>query len=128
MCVRKRDSLFVWLFDICGLQFGIMREVCCHLVLILWFGDLFSLDLLQFLDLICGSLFGLYAIHIWYLVYVFGICKLLVIWFCIYEKELFGCIWDLGLWVPLHQFVWSQIWYSENCSSLSIDVGYCQIT
>ena len=74
-----------------------MRKVCCHLVLVLRFGDLFSLDLLQLLDLICGSLFGLYAIHIWYLVYAFGICELLVIWFCIYEKELFGYIWDLGL-------------------------------
>ena len=54
----------VWLFDICRLQFGIVREVCCHMVLVLQFGDLLSLGALQLLDLICDSLFGLCAIHI----------------------------------------------------------------
>ena len=64
--MRKRGSLFVWLFDICGLQFGIVREVCYHLVLVLVlrFGDLFSLGALQLLDLLCGALFGLCAIGI----------------------------------------------------------------
>ena len=41
-----------------------MREVCYRLVLILRFGDLLSLGVLQLLDLICGSLFGLCAIGI----------------------------------------------------------------
>ena len=64
----KKGFLFVWLFDICRLQFGIVREVCYHLVLVLQFGDLLSLGVLQLLDLICGSHFGLYTIRIWYLV------------------------------------------------------------
>ena len=38
--VRKRGVCF---FDICGLQFEIVREVCCRLVLVLRFGDLLSL-------------------------------------------------------------------------------------
>ena len=60
-------SLF-WLFDICGLQFGIVIGVFCYFVLVLWFGDLLSLGVLQLLNLICGSLFGLCAIRIgiWY--------------------------------------------------------------
>ena len=58
-----------------------MREVCCHLVLVLWFGDLLSLGALQLLNLICGSLFGLCAIRIWYLVFIFGVCEPLVLWF-----------------------------------------------
>ena len=76
--MRKRGSLLVWLFDICGLQFGIVREVCCHVVLALRFDDLLSLSVLQLLDLIYGSLFGLCAIRIWYLVFVFGVCEPLV--------------------------------------------------
>ena len=59
----------VWLFDICRLQFGIVREVCCHMVLVVQFGDLLSLGALQLLDLICDSLFGLCAIRIKYLVF-----------------------------------------------------------
>ena len=73
-CVRKRGFILVWLFDICGLQFGIVREVCCYLVLVLQFGDLLSLCVLQLLDLICGSLFWfvhnshlVFGIRIWYL-------------------------------------------------------------
>ena len=62
----KRLS-FVWFFDICGLQFGMAREVCCHLVQVSRFVDFLSLGALQLLDLICGSLFGLCAIRIWYL-------------------------------------------------------------
>ena len=54
----------VWFFDICGLQFGIVREVCYHLVLVLQFDDLLSLGVLQLLDLICDSLFGLGTIGI----------------------------------------------------------------
>ena len=65
MCEKKALSSFG--FDICGLQFGIVREVCCRLILVLRFGDLLSLGALQRLDLICDSLFGLYAIGIWYL-------------------------------------------------------------
>ena len=38
--MRKRGVCF---FDICGLQFEIVREVCCRLVLVLRFGDLLSL-------------------------------------------------------------------------------------
>ena len=87
----------VWFFDICGLQFGIVRQVCYRLVLVLQFGDLLSLGVLQLLDLICGFLFGLCAICIWYLVFVLGICEPLIFWFCICERELFGCFWDLGL-------------------------------
>ena len=68
--MRKRGSLFVWLFDICGLQFGIVREVCYHLVLVVRFGDFLSLSALQLLDFLCSSVFGLCVIHIWYLVFV----------------------------------------------------------
>ena len=32
----------VWFFDICELQFGIVREVCCRLIFVLRFGDLVS--------------------------------------------------------------------------------------
>ena len=66
-CEKKRLSF--WLFDICGLQFGIVRGVCCYLVLVLRFGDLLSPSVLQLLNLICGSLFGLCAIRIgiWYI-------------------------------------------------------------
>ena len=91
----------VWFFDICGLQFGIVREVCYRLVLVLQFGGLLSLGALQLLDLLCGSLFSLCAIGIWYsyLLFVnllfFG--SYLILWFCICERKLFGCIWDLGL-------------------------------
>ena len=58
-----------------------MREVCYHLVLVLRFGDLLSIGALQLLVLICGSLFGLCTIRIWYLVFVFGICEPLVLGF-----------------------------------------------
>ena len=78
---------FVWFFDICGLQFGIVREVCYRLVLILQFGDLFSLGVLQLLDLFCGPFSGLCTIRIWYSYLVF-----VNIWFCICERELFECI------------------------------------
>ena len=67
-CEKKRLS-FVWFFDICRLQFGIVKEVCCCLVL--QFGDLLSLGTLQLLDLLCGSLFSLCLVRIWYLVFVF---------------------------------------------------------
>ena len=80
MGVRKRGSLLFWFFNICGLQFGIVREVCCRLILVLRFGDLLSLGALQRLDLICGSLF--WFVYNWYLVFIFGICEPLVrIWF-----------------------------------------------
>ena len=52
------------------------------MVLVLQFGDFLYLGALQLLDLICGSLYGLCAIGIWYLVFIFGICEPLVrIWF-----------------------------------------------
>ena len=63
-CVRKRGYLLFRFFEIRGLQFGIVREACCRLVL--RFGDLLSLGVLQLLDLICGSLFGFCTIHVWY--------------------------------------------------------------
>ena len=64
---EKKRLSFVWFFDICGLQFGILKEVCYHLVLVSRFGDLLSLDALQLLDLICGYLFGLSIVGFWYL-------------------------------------------------------------
>ena len=68
--VRKKRFSFVWFFDICGLQFGIVREVCSCLVL--QFGDLLSFGTLQLLDLLCGSLFGAqFAFDIWYSYLVF---------------------------------------------------------
>ena len=113
--------LFLVLWYLCGLQFGIVREVCCRLVLVLRFGDLLSLGVLQLLDLICGALFGLCTIRIWYL-WTFG--SLVCIWF-------FGLyLWERVIWiylgfgfvrVPLHQFVLSQI-----CSSSPMDIGYCR--
>ena len=81
-CEEKRLSL-VWFFDICGLQFGIVREVCNCLVLVLWFGDLLSLGAMQLLDLLCGSFFGFYAICIWYLVFV-------NLWFVFVRKSYLG--------------------------------------
>ena len=124
-CEKKRLS-FVWFFDICGLQFRIVREVCCCLVL--QFGDLLSLGALQLLDLICGSLFGLCVIRIWYL-WTFG--SLVCIWFFVLY------LWERAIWVylgfgfvrvPLHQFVLFQICYSEICSLSPVDVGYCWTT
>ena len=135
MCVRKRGSLFVWLFDICGLQFGIVREVCYRLVLVLRFDDLLSLGALQLLDLLCGSVFGLCAIGICYLVFVFGICEYLVLWFVFGSLVLY--LWERAIWVylgfgfvrvSLHKFLLSQICYSEICSLSPVDVGYCRTT
>ena len=120
--VWEKGSLFVWLFDICGLQFGIVREVCCHLVLVLRFGDLLSLGALQLLDLICGSLFDLCAILIWYL---WPLVRIWFFGFVFVRESSLGVfrIWVCG--VPLHQFVLSQICYGEICSSSPVDVGYC---
>ena len=70
----------VGFFDICELQFGIVREVCCCLIFVLWFGDLVSSW--------CVATFGfdlwlsLWFVHNSYL--VFGS----LIWIC--ERELFG--------------------------------------
>ena len=94
VCERKRFSLRL-VFDICGLQFGIVREVCYHLVLVLWFVDLLSLDALQLLNLLCDSLWFvcnsyLVFVNLWFL----GLY--LVLWFCICERELFRCI---EIWV-----------------------------
>ena len=131
---EKRGSLLVWFFDICGLQFGIMREVCCRLVSVLWFEDLLFLGVLQLLDLICSSLFGLCTIGIWYLVFVFSICafgSLVRIWFFdfVFVRGSYLGVFVRGfVRVPLHQFVLSQIWYSETCSSSPVDVGYCRTT
>ena len=44
--MRKIGFLLVWLFDTCELQFGIVSEVCCRLILVLRFGDLLSLGML----------------------------------------------------------------------------------
>ena len=74
--VREKSSLFVWLFDICGLQFEIVREVCCCLVLVLRFSDLLYLGVLQLLDLLCGSLFGFVFVRESYLgVFEIWVCK-----------------------------------------------------
>ena len=72
-----------------------MREV----LLLLGFGstvDLLSLGMLQLLDLICGSLFGLCTICTWYLVFIFGIYELLVLWF-VFMRESYLCVF--GIWV-----------------------------
>ena len=69
-CEKKMLS-FVWFFDICGLQFGIVREVCCCLVL--QFGDLLSLGTLQLLDLFV-------ALSLVCAQFVFGICEPLVLY------------------------------------------------
>ena len=130
--VWEKGSLFVWLFDIHGLQFEIVRKACYHLVLVLRFGDLLSLGVLQLLVLICGSLFGLCAIRIWYLVFVFGICEPLVLGFVFGSLVLY--LWKRAIWVylgfgflrvPLHQFVLSQICYSEICLLSPVNISYC---
>ena len=92
--MRKRGSLLVWFFDICGLQFGIVREVCYRLVLVLQFDDLLSLSVLQLLDLICGSLFGLCTIGIWYSYLVF-----VNLWFFgfLFVRESYLVVF--GIWV-----------------------------
>ena len=105
VCVRKSLSLRLVIWYLWVAIWNSERGLC-RLVLVLWFGDLFSLGALKLLDLICGSLFGLCAIRIWYsyLVFVnlwfFG--SYLNFWFCICKRELFGCIWDLGLWECLY--------------------------
>ena len=131
--VWEKGFLFVWLFDICGLQFGIVREVCYRLVLVLRFGDLLFLGALQLLDLLCDSLFGLCAIDIWYMYLIF-----VNLWFfgfvfgslvCICKRELFWVYLRFGfVRVSLHQFVLFQICYSEICSLSPVDVGYCRTT
>ena len=75
-----------------------MREVCYRLVLVLVlrFGDLLSPGALQLLDLLCGFHFGIwYSYLVFVNLWFFGLY--LVLWFCICERELFGCIWDSGL-------------------------------
>ena len=72
VCEKKRLSL-VWLFDICGLQFGIVREVCCRLVLVMRFGNLLSLSTLQLLGLFV-------ALSLVCAQFVFGICEPLVLY------------------------------------------------
>ena len=100
--MRKRGTLFVWLFDICELQFGIVREVCYRLVLV---SDLVICSLLVHcnfwisfvaLSLVCAQLvFGIWYSYLVFMnLWFFG--SYLVLWFCICERELFGCIWDLG--------------------------------
>ena len=96
------------------------------MVLVLQFGDLLSLSVLQLLDLICGSLFGLCAIGIWnsYLVFV-------NLWFFVLylsERDIWVYLIFGFVRVHLHQFVLSQICYSEICLLSPVDVGYCQIT
>ena len=109
-CEKKRLS-FVSFFDICGLQFGIVREICYRLVLVLRFGDLLSLGALQLLDLFCGSLFGLCVIRIWFFGFVFvreSYLGVFEIWVCESTSTL---------------ILLSQICYSEICLSSPVDVG-----
>ena len=93
-CEKKKRLSFVWFVDIYGLQFEIMREVFCYLVL--QFGDLLSLDTLQLLDLLCDSLFGSCTIRIWYLVFILGICEHLVFWF-VFARESYLDVFEI--WV-----------------------------
>ena len=100
--VRKKGSLFIWLFDICGLQFGIVREAFLPLGFgsgIWWFAlswcvVTFGFDLWLSLWFVCNSY--LVFVNLWF----FGLY--LVIWFCICERKLFECIWDLDLWECLY--------------------------
>ena len=121
---KKRGFLLVWLFNICGLQFGVVKEVCCCLVL--QFGDSLSLGTLQLLELLCGFLFGLCAIRIRYLVFLFGIYEPLVLY--LYERVIWVYLGFGFVRVPLYQFVLSRICYSKICSSSPVDVGYCRTT
>ena len=108
VCVTNRGSLFVWLFDICGLQFEIAREVCYRLVLVLRFGDLLSWCVATFGFALWLSLWFvhnshlIFGIRIWYL-WTFGSLV------CICERELFGCIWDLGLW----EWLYTNLYYPK---------------
>ena len=66
--MRKRGFFLVWLFDICGLQFGMVREVCYCAVFgfavwrfaLSWFVATFGFDLWL----------SLWFEHSWYLVFV----------------------------------------------------------
>ena len=103
--VWEKGSLFVWLFDICELQFRIVREVCYCLVLVLWLGDLLSLGALQLLDLVCGSLFSLCAIGIWYLYLVFVNLWFICLCVCLFSDFVFGYLvlylWERAIWMYL---------------------------
>ena len=110
-----------------GCNLELWERFCYHLVLVLRFGDLLSLGALQLLHLICDSL---WFMRNWYL--VFGIR----IWYLWTFGSLVLYLWERVIWVylrfrfvrvPLHQFVLSQICYSEICSSSPMDIGYCQI-
>ena len=121
--------LLVLLFNICGLQFRIVREVCCCLVLVLRFGDLLSPSVLQLLDFICGPLFWfvrnlhlVFGIRIWYL-WTFG-SLVLYLW----ERSIWVYLGFGFVRVPLYQFVLSQVCCSKICSLLPVDVSYCQTT
>ena len=127
-CVRKRGVCF---FDICGLQFEIVREVCCRLVLVLWFGDLLSLgafatfgfDLWLFLWFVRNS-YLVFSIHIWNL----WIFSSLVLYLWIMRESYLGVfeIWNCeSTSTPICII---QIWYNEICPSLPVDVGYCRTT
>ena len=65
--MRKIGSLLFGSLIFVGYNLELWERFCCRLVLVLQFGDLLSLGALQLLDLICGSLFGLCLIRIWYL-------------------------------------------------------------
>ena len=94
---EKRCFLLVWLFDICGLQFGIVREV----LLLLGFGS----TVWRFALSWCIATFGFnfvalflvcaqFVFDIWYLHLVF-----VNFWFFSFVS---GWIWDLGLWECLY--------------------------
>ena len=128
-CEKKRLS-FVWLFDICGLQFGIVREDCCCLVWF-WFYGLVICSLLVY----CNFWIWFVALSLICVQFTFGICEHLVLRFVFGSLVLY--LWERVIWVylgfgfvrvPLHQFVLSQICYSEFCSSSLVDVGYCWTT
>ena len=100
-CMRKRGFLLFWFFEICGLQFGIVKEVCCRLVLQFF---LFSLSW-------CVATFGfdlwlsLWFLHNLYLVFLnrwfFGLY--LVLWF-VFGSSVYICeresnLGAFGIWV-----------------------------
>ena len=92
--MRKRGFFLVWLFDICELQFGIVREVCYRTVFgsvvwrfaLSWFVATFGFDLWL----------SLWFEHNWYLVFVFGICEPLVLWFVFVRESYLGVF---GIWI-----------------------------
>ena len=111
--VRKKGSLFIWLFDICGLQFGIVREAFLPLGFgsgIWWFAlswcvVTFGFDLWLSLWFVCNSY--LVFVNLWF----FGLYLVLYLW----KRAILVYLGFGFVRVSLHQFVLSQIWFVNVC-------------